>query len=302
MARDQDLRHRSLSAINARIASFLHSLESIPGILVEYRSEDDGTSHFFDLSLELGPLPSAATLLPAAEPSTGEEDRTVPASPVEDLPEPEPVSEPAPEVEAPAPEPVAAARSKPALFWTPERDAELRHRLKLGQSFRRIANALGAKRVGPVAMRAKQLGIVIETQSTGEPVRAADKSDRTTEARDEGVTVVQAPTAGERHLPKSLEPPAAFGASLDRLRSVLLRLDHCRDPDWTDAQDHFLIEGLSLGRKLATIATTMKKPQDLVKARFRRLCPDPSMEAQALLIKALLHRLALAKGVEEVSA
>lgn len=234
MADTRDHHHRSISAINSRIASFLCSLRSIPGVRVEYRAEEEGTSHFFDLSVELSQNAAVA----AAAQDEAEVATLLPAA--------------------------SASADKPAR-------------------------------------RPRK-------QSPGDQVRAMDKSGRTGKEADHGQALTvpqkeQAPTPAPSVITqRPFAAAPAFGASLDPLQAAHDHLNQVRDPAWTERQDLVLIERLSCGFKLGHIAQELDKHFDLVKSRFLVLCPRPSIENQALLLKALLQRVAADRADAEIPA
>ena len=65
-----------------------------------------------------------------------------------------------------------------------------------------------------------------------------------------------------------------------------------RPDGWTAQDDLVLVEGLSQGRKLPTIAAELRRGPEACKERFRKLLPNPTLDTQSKLIRALRAEVA----------
>lgn len=215
-----------------------------------------------------------------------------------DLARPEPEAEelaspPPPEPE-PAPAEVPAEDAKPAYKsgpWTASEEGLALRMDEAGRSTSEIAAAL--QRAVPAVFNKVKFLKKEESERTAERNRQASESPVLAESE-------QRPS----------EDPATEGASQPSSGfDLYVQLDQLKIPEhtherrlraigypspWTPAADLALIEGLTAGRKLPTVATQLGIDQELVRKRFKALLPEPSWDAQTHLVAVLRARAAKA--------
>lgn len=82
-----------------------------------------------------------------------------------------------------------------------------------------------------------------------------------------------------------------LGASLDPLREIRMRVAFL-DDSFTEDQDLLIVENLVAGLKVVNVAATLHRSPEDVKARWHKLCPDPTPDSQKMLLDVLRERAA----------
>lgn len=190
-----------------------------------------------------------------------------------------PAPEPAPAPAAPAPAPAPARKATPSLptakakpLSDAERDLALAA-LARGETAAEIAYALKRSKMGfHFTLAALERGAAREDEATPavpEPAPAAKPAP---------VRVPSAPTP-----PPDGRSPAE--------RAVLARLEEADRAvpmaDWGVECDLHLVTLLAAGEGVAAVVDALEIPRDRAIARWNALCPEKSIEAQALLLKVL---------------
>ncbi|MEO1024045.1 MAG: hypothetical protein AAFX07_00645 [Pseudomonadota bacterium] len=93
--------------------------------------------------------------------------------------------------------------------------------------------------------------------------------------------------APPKDAPSSGRATPELGASLSADRKARRLYGDCESEVFTVAMDLRLVEGLMAGEKKHVLAAEFKLPENQVTARFRRICPDPTIENQGALLRVL---------------
>jgi hypothetical protein len=202
------------------------------------------------------------------------------------LPAPAPEIEataPAPEIEAPAPAPEIEAPAPAPEIEAPAEDPELARMQGLrarGLNTREIAAQIGTtwQKVAKRLAKAKEAEIAARSAPATAPA-AAPNVNR---------AVHNSPPRCET--PPAPKPPARPSALEARTATRLARLGN--PPPFAPEVDLQLAEALARGAGLKGAAETLGLPAGQVVARWRCLLPEPSVDGQAALLRALRARAA----------
>lgn len=287
-----DTAHAQLIAsaqVLGRVKAFMNDIADLPGVKVEFRCEGVNSTHFVGVSIEIEPVKAlAAPVAASVAPETGAQSEAgaAPGANPDDAATPrdrDVVSKPV----GGAKTPPAGASGSPAgsKRWTASEDATLIGQKLAGAKPLEIAELLGrdVKSVQNRIFRLRKKGQLDQ----GQPQNTAPSPSIPNSPK----AVSAPPPAVAGDVPPPSSPAPAFGETNDPLRRVRLHLNDCADEGWTDREDLQLIEALSKGCKLDEVAALLRKNPVDVRARFLRLCPEPSVEVQARLIKVLLQRV-----------
>lgn len=184
---------------------------------------------------------------------------------------------------APA-EPQNSLAERFANQWSQDEDRKLCELRATGRTYLEISRELDRSKR---ACELRYNKIRRQEHSSVPPIEQAAPEEAPNRGAVIAATAAPAPEAATPS-PRGASP--AFGASLDRLAAVEKHLDRCADDGWTDADDLHLVRALARGDKASHIATDLAIEPEAIIQRFRRLCPDPTPERQADLIRALSRR------------
>lgn len=241
--------------------------------------------------VEAGPESNAAFLRRLSETRT---DTFVVPKGLGETSEPEPPVKPQPAPANPAPTARAAKAAKAqanrnGLPWEAHEDDEIVRRRAAGEAIGAIAAALGRTYAATDLRARKVLGERIAAAKAAEPPPTPPHVSETPKT-EHVARVVSAPVT------RPLPGPDAAPGWLRELRARLNDLGHVAP--WTPALDLRLAEGLGAGRKLADLAPVLGVTPKQAGARWRRLLPEPGIEAQQRLLAELRARAAVAEAAE----
>lgn len=202
----------------------------------------------------------------------------------------------APDQAAEAPRPVATAKPQPKRVLKPSKlvtgpysDEEIATTLEMidnGASNREIAEALnrhpGGVNVTVARLKKERAEEQAQDDAPAAAPEAAPQSSpeaSTSTARDEAPADPQPIPAGA---PK-FDPSMPYAE-----RECLLMLEAVGFPGrWTPALTLTLVEALSHGDGLSNAARACEVDKDVARLRWHNICPEPSWEAQQVLLKVL---------------
>lgn len=300
-------RQQAVDRVLSKIRDMVASLETEPGLEVIFGCApgDDGEAVIIDVTLALRPVKQIAAPAFGASPGADESssDRLLTprsegpksqAAPGDDGQKPsvQAPTKPAP----PAKKPVSDTETPKTGPFTTDETETLITALKAGTKIDEIARHLGRSRqsVSSKIYNLKRNGALDAPKPAARPASPsagrgggpahAPKADAVEPKRD--AAPASAPSGGDDGTPP-------LGASLDPVLRAEKHLEKVSSDEWTDEDDLHLLSAFSRGDKKTHIATVLGVDVEFVVKRFKKLCPDPSMEAQGALIKALKRRLGL---------
>ena len=179
------------------------------------------------------------------------------------------------------PEPVAPPEPAEThgSAWTEDEDAKAVQMRAERWTVRQIAEALGRSEAATTFRLSKKLKERIEA--------ARQEIERENFKRPDA--------EGASSGTEADTPPVSLSAR----REVRANLDRAGNPDgWPIENDIALVEGLAQGKKCWAVAHDLGVSKAEAVARFRVLCPEPGIEAQALLLEELKARAAATEAAQ----